>query len=107
MRSSTRLKTWRGEAGSGVPSFLKKSTRKNAVWGSQVRGRKVDKSIRARASGYPVCQPVRLTLSYRTSELSQPKITSQKPKPDSTAEKNFSSEMYLPQIGRASCRERV
>src|SRR5437879_11590523 len=71
MRSSTRLKTWRGEAGSGVPSFLKKSTRKNAVWGSQVRGRKVDKSIRARASGYPVCQPVRLTLSYRTSELSQ------------------------------------
>jgi len=64
--------------------------------GSQVRGRKVDKSIRARASGYPVCQPVRLTFVVQNIRaVPAEKSRRRSPSPDSTAEKNFSSEMYF------------
>ena len=57
-RSRTRFQTPRGHAGCGAPSSRTKSMRNDAVSGSHGRTRKVDGSMRACVSGYPVCQPV-------------------------------------------------
>ena len=50
-RLTTRRSTWRGETASGLPSLLKKSTRKKAVSGSHGNTRKVERSMRATRIG--------------------------------------------------------
>jgi hypothetical protein len=66
------------------------------VAGSQGIIRAVDRSTRAWRSGYPVCQPVTRALSYSSSARSQPKTTSQKPRPPRATEANLSRLTYLP-----------
>src|SRR5438477_1220452 len=72
-RAVTVFKRLRGHTGYGVAGSDQKSQSKCAVPGSEGSTRKVERSILACKSGYPVCQPVRRALSYSTSAISQPK----------------------------------
>ena len=49
--SSIRLRSWRGETGSGFPASASKSSRNAAVPGSQGMCRKVERSMVAWVSG--------------------------------------------------------
>jgi hypothetical protein len=62
-RATIFFRRERGQTGSGPPRPSSKSARKNGTPPSQGTVRAVDRSTRATASGYPVCQPVYVALS--------------------------------------------